>query len=53
MDENPALGPPRIAKRSRRKVSAPGERMMTKEAKMKARRTLVSTTGILSLAGTV
>jgi len=50
---NPAVGPPRIAKRRRRKVSAPGDKMMTREARMNGSRTLVSITGILSLAGTV
>jgi hypothetical protein len=42
-----------MAKRRRRKVSAPGDRMMTREARMNGSRTLVSITGILSLAGTV
>jgi hypothetical protein len=51
--EKPARGPPRIANRSRRKVSAPGERIITKDDRTKGKRTLVSTTAILSLAGTV
>jgi len=34
-------------------VSVPGDMMMTKEERTKGKRTLVSTTNALSLAGTV
>jgi hypothetical protein len=51
--ESPARGPPRIAKRNNKKVSAPGERMITREDAMKGSRVLVSITGVLSVAGTV
>ncbi len=49
----PAGRPFLIAKRRRRKVSAPGDMMMTSDERIKGTSTLVSTTGNLSLAGTV
>jgi hypothetical protein len=42
-----------MANLRRRNVSAPGDRIITKDDRMKGKRTLVSTTGTLSLAGTV
>jgi hypothetical protein len=49
----PALTPPLMENLNKRKVSAPGDRMMNSEDRIKGSKTLGSTTDVLSQPGTV